>query len=110
MAAASKLSNRQGIEALAIVAAWMGKQGLTEDGAPAPTGRDAAYQAEGPELIVAWDWPSTPTDSIVMEGGLDEWAYRAADDCAEALRALGIYAEPYASYALCLYPIGEPRP
>lgn len=97
------LTKTQRRKSLAVVAAWMGKQGLTEDGRPAPTGKDAAYQGLGPELRENWDWPSTPTDTIILEGGLDDWAYRAGAQLADEFAAIGIYSEPYASYALCLY-------
>ena len=74
---------------------------------PAPTGRDAAYNGEGPMLSPEWDWPSSgPTPTILLEGGPGDWAIMAAGDpeVIEQMTALGIFAEPYASYALCLYP------
>ena len=99
------LTKTQQAKALAIVAAWMGKQGYAEDenGGPAPTGKDAAYQGLGPELVEKWDWPATPTDTIILEGGPDEWAYHAGFACADEFAAIGVHAEPYAAYALCLY-------
>lgn len=98
------LSARKQEQALAIVAAWLGKvHHMTEDGNPTPTGDHAARHALGPMLDPTWDWPSAgPTPTILLEGGPYDWAIEAAwlDDFAK----IGVYAEPYAGYALCLYP------
>lgn len=72
---------------------------------PAPTGPDAAARGIGPMLAPEWDWPSAgPTPTILLEGGPYDWAIDASFELAEKFRELGIFAEPYAGYALCLYP------
>ncbi|MEH0110533.1 hypothetical protein V6N00_12555 [Tersicoccus sp. MR15.9] len=99
-----KMSAKTARQCLEAVADWLGPQlGYT---GPAPTGSDAARSALGPELNMAWDWPNTPTPTILLEGGPDDWAIRAAADETLTTRfaELGVFAEPYASYALCLYP------
>jgi hypothetical protein len=94
-------------KSLAIVAAWLGKKGMTEDGSPTPTGKEAAERAEGPQLIEKWDWPNASPDTIILEGGLHGWAIRASFELASAFKKIGVFAEPYAGYALCLYKDGE---
>lgn len=128
MTTTTKLSPAKQLKALNLIAQWMGKKGYgtpitcgrcepCELGAediycenlkfgPAPTGPDAAANGLGPQLVPDWDWPSGgPTPTILLEGGPDDWAVRAAGDpdLVREFRKLGIFAEPYASYALCLY-------
>lgn len=103
--AARRVTKTQQAKTLALVAAWMGKHGMTDDGSPAPTGKDAAYQALGPMLVPDWDWPSGGPTPTILTGGMDDWAYEVSGDIAfcEATKRLGVFAEPYASYALSLY-------
>lgn len=92
---------------LAAVAAWLGDRGWgDEPGVPVPTGPEAARRALGPELVMDWDWPGRPTPSVLLEGGPDSWAIEAAYDTSIRQRAeeLGVFLEPYAAYALCIYP------
>lgn len=72
---------------------------------PAPTGREAAERGEGPMLVMDWDWPGSPTPTVILEGGPEDWAIRVTgDDKFQAVcAAAGVFAGPYASYALCLY-------
>lgn len=89
--------------ALDVIARWMGPL-LGCDG-PAPTGREAAYRGAGPMLNVAWEWPGRPTPTILLEGGPYDWAIDASFDeqVIAEMRGLGLWCEPYAGYALCLY-------
>lgn len=90
-------------KALQIVAEWLGPR-MGHDG-PAPTGSDAAYNAEGPMLSAEWDWPEDgPTPTILLEGGPHDWAIDAAWECQARMDAIGVFCEPYSGYALCLYP------
>lgn len=103
-----KVTKAQQRVALAAVAAWLGPR-MGYDG-PAPTGEDAAYRGEGPMLNPEWDWPSGgPTPTILLEGGPEDWAIWASADegVREALRKVGAWSEPYASYALCIYPLSN---
>lgn len=100
----TKLDPAKQEAALQIVAAWLGAR-MGYDG-PAPTGMHAAMHALGPQLVSDWDWPSDgPTPTILLEGGPDDWAVRVSMDegAVQALAKIGVFAEPYASYALCLY-------
>lgn len=128
----AKLSEAKARLALDAVAAWMGRNGygVIRDAAgnevdvlaalddtgnwregvkigPAPTGPEAAFKGLGPELRMDWDWPASAGGSgvptVILEGGPGDWAYRVSGEVDFA--ALGIFAEPYASYALCLYPL-----
>lgn len=126
MTETTALTEAQQETALNIVAEWMGRKGFgandetpcSECGdtldcvdrpyadrvRPAPTGRDAAHSAFGPMLVPDFDWTGTPTPTVILEGGPDDWAIRVADEARDEFSAAGIYAEPYASYALNLYP------
>lgn len=88
---------------LNIVAAWLGPR-LGHDG-PAPTGRDAYVSGLGPLLNPTWDWSGRPTPTILLEGGLDDWAYGVSMDADVIAKCdrLGVFIEPYSGYALSLY-------
>ena len=98
------LTTAQQDAALAIVAQWLGTA-MGYD-APAPTGPDAANTGQGPMLNREWDWPNSPTPTVLLEGGPDAWAINVSHD--ETVRAQmrehGVYAEPWSGWALCLYP------
>ena len=124
----AKVTKAQATEVLNQVAAWMGKHGYgtptcphgkaLDDGrfwlhaddatecvgqtfGPAPTGPEAAYHAEGPELRMDWDWPSSgPTPTVILEGGPYDWAYEVSGQ----IKVDGVFVEPYAGWALCIYP------
>jgi hypothetical protein len=99
------LTTLQTERALSIVAAWLGpRMGYA---GPAPTGREESRRGTGPFLNPEWDWPSSgPVPTILLEGGPEDWAVVAAsnESVVSQLRDIGIFAEPWASYALCLYP------
>ncbi len=106
MSTKTKISKAKQAKALAIVAGYLGPQ-MGYDG-PAPTGETEARFATGPQLVPDWDWPSSgPTPTVLLEGGPEEWAYYASADkgVQQQLRDLGLWPEPYASYALCLHPL-----
>lgn len=125
------VTTQQAETVLALVAEWLGRKGLgtphcpegralddyvqhTDDGSPcltatfgpAPTGKDAAWNALGPQLVMDWDWSGTPTPTILLEGGPYEWAYDCSFWVQEQLHTMGLrlYVEPYACYALSIYP------
>ena len=105
MATKTKVTKTAQKKVLALVAAWLGPK-MGYEG-PAPTGKQAAYTAAGPMLNPAWDWPSSgPTPTILLEGGPYDWAVEVSMDEEVIAKALsyGVFIEPYAGYALCLYP------
>lgn len=134
---APAVSEEQATAVLHAVAAWMGKRGygtLTHtDGTPcaddehfgscawhgdgghehvvgpAPTGEQAAYRGRGPMLHMTWDWPGEPTPTVILEGGPDDWAVACCGQVQADLIRQGVhvFVEPYASYALCCYAVGE---
>lgn len=108
MARTKKVTKTQAETALALVAAWMGKKGYSADeskpGSPAPTGPEAAQHGLGPQLIMDWDWPSSgPTPTILLEGGPEDWAIEVGWDIRDEMAKIGLWSEPYAGYALCIY-------
>lgn len=101
--ATTTLPRRRQDQAARIVAAWLGPQ-LREDGKPVEISREAAHRGAGVQLIRDWDWPSNgPTPTLILEGGPEDWAIRAACELRHQFAGIGVFAEPYASYALCLY-------
>ena len=129
-----RVSQRHADIVLRLVAEWMGKRGYAESftcpqgrdldqryithaddssdchdavASPAPTGPDAAYRGLGPELRMAWDWPSSgSTPAVILEGGPEEWAVVCCGWVQDRLdeRGIPVFVEPYSGWALCLYP------
>jgi hypothetical protein len=98
----SPVSEEDAQAVLNAVAAWLGSEkGMTADGRPTPTGRAAADSGLGPQLVMDWDWPSTPTPTILLEGGPYDWALEVWADIRDQFPDL--HLEPYAGYALCIY-------
>jgi hypothetical protein len=93
-------------EAAAIVAAWLGERmGLDE---PAPIGQEFAYRGQGPMLVYDYEglwYPQKPTPALILEGGPDDWAVYAAEECRENLTEIGVFSEPLASFILQFYPL-----
>ena len=89
-----KVTTAQGRRALKEVARQLGG---------VPTGPDAAYHGNGPELNMTWAWPGQPTPTILLESSaFTDWAITI--DHSKVNKAAGVFCEPYAGYALCLYP------
>jgi len=102
---ARKVTKAQADKALAAVALEIRR--VYRTGAKVPTGPDAAYHGDGPELNMAWTWPGVPTPTILLESSMfSDWAVAINTDAVG--RAAGVYAEPWAGYALCLYPRWTP--
>ncbi len=58
------------------------------------------FDRNGPSLVMDWDWPdSGPTPTILWEGGEYDWAVAWS----HVVQVPGVFAEPYAGYALSLY-------
>jgi len=128
MTTAATLSPEQQKSALDMVAAWLGSRmgywdgcgkagcpdcasgngDMCRDGQPvaAPTGQSAADAGRGPYLNPEWDWPGSPTPTIILEGGPYDWATEACDALADDMAKIGVFAEPYSGWALCLYSAG----
>ncbi len=102
---AGALSYQQTQLALGHVAVWLGKL-MNDDGSPCPTGLEASRHALGPILVPDWAFgvndPVRPT--IILEGGPEDWAYRAGAELESVFNKFGVHAEAYACYALQLYP------
>lgn len=94
-----KVTQKQAEKALAEVARQLSKM----HGLKVPTGPDAAFHGDGPELNMEWTWPGKPTPTILLESSLfPEWALEI--DSSKVSKVAGVFAEPYSSYALSLYP------
>lgn len=127
-----KVTQKQADFVLKEVAKWLGDKGMGEpkcperrtlgrymthedDGSmcldctfgPAPTGPEAAYKGIGPELRMDWDYPGTPTPTVILESGYapEDWAIRCCYDVQKALDAkeIPVMVEPYFSFALSMY-------
>lgn len=125
------VTQKRAEKVLGFVAEWMGTKGMgtficpegrdltfglshTDDKTPCtdwqigpvPTGPDAAYRGEGPELRMDWDWTGKPTPTILLEGGPEEWAINCSFAVQAKIDAAGLplFVEPYTSYALSIYP------
>jgi hypothetical protein len=101
-----KATKAQQKVALEAVAAFLGP--LMGHEGSAPTGKDAAYQGRGPELLPDYEgvWTAIPpTPTIMLEGGPEDWAIHAAADevVRDTLRKAGLWAEPLTSYALLIH-------
>lgn len=129
----SKVTQKQAEAVLQEVAVWLGKKGLgtftcnegraldyvvrhTDDETPcdnytvgpAPTGRDAAYRGEGPELRLDFEpwWGGAAHPAIILEGGPHDWTIACSYEVQQALDAKGIkvFVEPATGWALGLFP------
>ena len=94
------VTKAQAEKALAEVARQLGEM---NGGIKIPTGPDAAYHGDGPELNMTWNWSGEPRPTILLESSMfPEWALEI--DSSKVSAAAGVFAEPYSSYALTLYP------
>jgi hypothetical protein len=99
MTATPRVTKTQMRKALEIVAAWMGsKEGTTA----LPTGPDAARRGIGPDLVPDWDWSGRPTPTVILEANWD-WTFSASSELQAEFTKIGLWAEPYSSFALSLY-------
>ncbi len=95
-----KVTKAQAEKALREVARQLSAK---RGGYPVPTGPDAAYHGDGPELRMDWNWSGTPTPTILLESSaFSEWTFEI--DTVKVGAVAGVFAEPYSSYALSLYP------
>ncbi|QBP31200.1 hypothetical protein SEA_ARGIE_84 [Mycobacterium phage Argie] len=107
----SDLTKWQQEMALRLVAEWMGRE--YGDGAPFPTGEDAAYRGLGPALVPDYEgcWvPQEPTPAIILEGlpGAD-WANYCVEALRDQFKLIGVVSEPLTGFILSLHPL-RPRP
>lgn len=105
MATTTRLTKAQTAKATAIVAEALGPM-MGYDG-PAPVGPEHAYVAAGPQFVPDWEgWSGGERPTLLLEGGPEDWpvVVSARPEVVEALRAIGVFAEPYSCYALCFYP------
>ncbi len=102
MTTTTRVTERNAEIVLALVADWMGDHGMSK---PVPTGSAAAYSGLGPMLIMDWDWPCTPTPTVILEGGPYDWAADCCADVQASIDAAGmsLFVEPYSAWALCIY-------
>lgn len=101
-----KVTKAQAEFVLREVAKWLGPR-MGYEGS-APTGHDAAYCGEGPELRREWDWVHGSADAILLEGGPYDWAVECCWEVQQAVDASKthrgqLFLEPYAGWALCIY-------
>ncbi len=87
---ARRITKRQAERAFAVV-----KREARREGYDTPDMEDL-------NLAMDWDWSGTPTPTVLWESGPYDWAIRYAHRVTESVS--GVFAEPYASYALSLYP------
>lgn len=106
------LSESVAQEVLAIFAAAIGRA----VGQDIPTGKEAHYRGEGPELVLDWrpmTWYADqadptfydPNPTILWEGAeppLSDYCYEVQKILDE--RGIKVFVEPFFSYAVVLYP------
>lgn len=98
-----KVTQAQAEKALAEVARQLSKM---HGGIRVPTGPDAAYHGDGPELNMEWAWSGEKRPTILLESSLfPEWALEV--DSSKVSEVAGVFAEPYSGYALSLFPAGS---
>lgn len=101
-----KVTEQEATEVLNLVAEWLGTTNPDGTVTPAPTGKEAAWKALGPMLIMDYEgWHSTAPAAIILEGGPYDWAV----DCCYAIQqkcdknGIQLFLEPMAGYALAIY-------
>lgn len=131
----SKVTKKQAEAVLQEVAVWLGRKGLgvvtcnegrdlnyvenhIDDGTPctdisvgpAPTGKEAAYRGEGPELRMDfqpyWEGGSGEYPAVILEGGPHDWTVVCSYEVQQALDAKGVkvFVEPATGWALGIFP------
>lgn len=97
---ARKVTKAQAEKVLAAVARQLSKN---RGGYPVPTGPEAAYNGDGPELNMEWNWSGEPRPTILLESSaFYEWPFEL--DLPAINREAGVFCEPYSGYALSIFP------
>lgn len=63
------------------------------------------YHPEGhPNFIPDWDWGCGASPTFVYEGfPMDSWVHQCSADIQPELDKIGVWCEPYTSFALSIY-------
>jgi hypothetical protein len=92
------LTKKQVEKATKIVNAWF--DSWNQDG-----WLNDKYHPEGrPNFVPNWDWGCGEAATFIYEGyPVDEWVHRCANDIQPELKKVGVFCEPYTSFALSIY-------
>lgn len=103
------LTKKQIEQATKIVNAWFDKRnnffGDPELQKYAGWLNQPNYYPEGhPNFVPDWNWGAGPAATFIFEGcPIEEWVHACSGEIQPELDKIGVFCEPYTSFALSIY-------